>query len=123
VEINCPLFLKFFICPNPLVLSVFYVMNYSHLVYGMQMVSTAQAWMYRQPQEHWVNFLCGVNGFLNQAEADMITHIHNGHETTTITTTSHRSREMAVAVGSQRTLVTGTKTEPIIVTQHQRHVL
>jgi hypothetical protein len=32
-------------------------MNYAHLVYGMQMASTAQAWMYRQPQEDWENFL------------------------------------------------------------------
>jgi hypothetical protein len=46
-------------------------MNYAHLVYGMQMASTARAWMYRQPQEDWVNFLSGVNVFLNQAEADM----------------------------------------------------
>jgi hypothetical protein len=29
--------------------------------------------MYRQPQEDWENFLSGVNGFLNQAEADMKT--------------------------------------------------
>jgi hypothetical protein len=28
-------------------------------------------WMYRQPQEDWENFLSGVNGFLNQADADM----------------------------------------------------
>jgi hypothetical protein len=27
--------------------------------------------MYRQPQEDWENFLSGVNGFLNQAEADV----------------------------------------------------
>jgi hypothetical protein len=33
------------------VLSVFCVMNYAHLVYGMQMASAARAWMYRQPQE------------------------------------------------------------------------
>jgi hypothetical protein len=46
-------------------------MNYAHLVYGMQMVSTAQDWMYRQRQEDWENFLSGVNGFLNQADADM----------------------------------------------------
>jgi hypothetical protein len=46
-------------------------MNYAHLVYGMQMASAALAWMYRQPQEDWENFLSGVNGFLNQAEADM----------------------------------------------------
>jgi hypothetical protein len=37
----------------------------------MQMASVAQAWMYRQPQEDWENFLSGVNGFLNQAEVDM----------------------------------------------------
>jgi hypothetical protein len=36
----------------------------------MQMASTARAWMYRQPQEDWENFLSEVNGFLNQAEAD-----------------------------------------------------
>jgi hypothetical protein len=46
-------------------------MNYDHLVYGMQMASAARAWMYRQPQEDWENFLSEVNGFLNQAEADM----------------------------------------------------
>jgi hypothetical protein len=46
-------------------------MNYAYLVYGMQMVSAARAWMYRQPQEDWEKFLSGVNGFLNQAEADM----------------------------------------------------
>jgi hypothetical protein len=45
-------------------------MNYAHLVYEMQMASAARAWMYRQPQEDWENFLSGVNGFLNQAEAD-----------------------------------------------------
>jgi acyl-homoserine lactone acylase PvdQ len=47
------------------------MMNYAHLMYEMQMTSVAQAWMYRQPQEDWENFLSGVNGFLNQAEADM----------------------------------------------------
>jgi hypothetical protein len=46
-------------------------MNYAHLLYGMQMASAARAWMYIQPQEDWENFLSGVNGFLNQAEADM----------------------------------------------------
>jgi hypothetical protein len=45
-------------------------MNYAHLVYEMQMASAARAWMYRQPQEDWENFLSEVNGFLNQAEAD-----------------------------------------------------
>jgi hypothetical protein len=52
----------------------FCVMNYAHLVYGMQMASAARAWMYRQPQEDWENFLIGVNGFLNQAQADMRNH-------------------------------------------------
>jgi hypothetical protein len=46
-------------------------MNYAHLVYGMQMASAAQAWMYKQPQEDGENFLSGVIGFLNQAKADM----------------------------------------------------
>jgi hypothetical protein len=46
-------------------------MNYAHLMYGMQMASTAQAWMYRQAQEDWENILSWVNGFLNQVEADM----------------------------------------------------
>jgi hypothetical protein len=46
------------------VLSVFFD-EFAHLVYGMQMASATQAWMYRQPQEDWENFLSG--GFLNQA--------------------------------------------------------
>jgi hypothetical protein len=46
-------------------------MNYAHLVYGMQMASAARAWMYRQPQEYWENFLSRVNGFLNQVEANL----------------------------------------------------
>jgi hypothetical protein len=49
-------------------------MNYAHVVYGMQMAPAARAWMYRQPQEGWENFLSGVNGFLNQAEANMRNH-------------------------------------------------
>jgi hypothetical protein len=49
----------------------FCVMNFAHLVYGMQMVSAAWAWLYRQPEEDWENFLSGVNGFLSQEEADM----------------------------------------------------
>jgi hypothetical protein len=53
------------------VLSGFLCDEYAHLVYGMQMASAARAWMYKQPQEDWENFLSGVNGFLNQAEADM----------------------------------------------------
>jgi hypothetical protein len=40
-------------------------------VWKLQMVAAAQAWMYRQPQEDWENILSGVNGFLNQVEADM----------------------------------------------------
>jgi hypothetical protein len=36
------------------------------------MVATARAWIYRQPQEDWENLLSEVNGFLNQAKADMI---------------------------------------------------
>jgi hypothetical protein len=52
-------------------LSVFCAMNYAHLVYGMQIASAARAWIYRQLQEVWENFLSGVNGFLNQAEVDM----------------------------------------------------
>jgi hypothetical protein len=35
------------------------------------MASAARVWVYRQPQEDWENFLSGVNGFLNQAKADM----------------------------------------------------
>jgi hypothetical protein len=33
----------------------------------------------------------------------------------TVTTTSHRSREMAVSLGPQGTLVTGMKAEPVTV--------
>jgi hypothetical protein len=46
-------------------------MNYAKLVYGMQMASPTRAWMYRQPQEDWENFLSRFNGFLNQAEVNM----------------------------------------------------
>jgi hypothetical protein len=53
----------------------------------------------------------------------LITHIRNGYKTTNVTTTNHRSREMAVSLGQQRTLVTGTKTKPVTGTQHQRRVL
>jgi hypothetical protein len=35
------------------------------------MASAARTWMYREPQENWENFLSRVNGFLNQALADM----------------------------------------------------
>jgi hypothetical protein len=53
----------------------------------------------------------------------LITHIRNGHETTTVTTTNHQSREMDVSLGPQRTLVMGTKTEPVTGTQHQQRIL
>jgi hypothetical protein len=53
----------------------------------------------------------------------MITHIRNGHKTTTVSTTSHRSREMVVSLAPQRTLVTGTKTKPVTGTHHQQCVL
>jgi hypothetical protein len=39
--------------------------------------------------------------------------INNRHQTTTVTTTSHRPREMVVSLGTQGTLVTSTKTEPV----------
>jgi hypothetical protein len=39
--------------------------------------------------------------------------IRNGYETTTVTTTSHRSREMAVSLGPHGTLITGMKIEPV----------
>jgi hypothetical protein len=38
--------------------------------------------------------------------------ILNRNQTTTVTTTSHRSREMAVSLGPQGTLLTRMKTEP-----------
>jgi hypothetical protein len=41
--------------------------------------------------------------------------IRNGHQTTIVTTTSHRSREMAVSFGPQGTLVTGMKNKPVTV--------
>jgi hypothetical protein len=48
--------------------------------------------------------------------ARLITYrIRNGHQTTTITTTSHWSREMSVSLGPQGTLVTGMKTELVTV--------
>jgi hypothetical protein len=43
------------------------------------------------------------------------TRIRNGHQSTTVTTISHRSRELSVSLGPQGTLVTGTKTEPVTV--------
>jgi hypothetical protein len=36
---------------SSVVLILLCVMNYAHLLYGMQMASAARAWMYRQPQE------------------------------------------------------------------------
>jgi hypothetical protein len=41
--------------------------------------------------------------------------IRNRHQTTTVITTSHRSREMAVSLGPQGTFVTGMKTEAATV--------
>jgi hypothetical protein len=41
--------------------------------------------------------------------------IRDGHQTTTVTTTSHQSCEMACSLVPQGTLVTGMKTEPITV--------
>jgi hypothetical protein len=41
--------------------------------------------------------------------------IRNGHQTTTITKTSHWSREMAVSLGPQGTLVMGMKIELVTV--------
>jgi hypothetical protein len=41
--------------------------------------------------------------------------IRNRHQTITVTTSSHRSCEMAVSLGPQGTLVTGMKTESVTV--------
>jgi hypothetical protein len=43
------------------------------------------------------------------------TTIRNGHQTTTVTTTSHQSRENDRFLGPQGTLVTCTKTKPVTV--------
>jgi hypothetical protein len=43
------------------------------------------------------------------------TRIRNGHQTTTVTTTSHRSCEITASLGPRGTLVTGTRTEPVTV--------
>jgi hypothetical protein len=43
----------------------------------------------------------------------LIRHIRNGHYTTTVTKTSHQSREMAIFMGPQGTFVTGTKEKPV----------
>jgi hypothetical protein len=40
--------------------------------------------------------------------------IRNGHQTTIVTTTSLRSREMAVSLGPHGTLVTGMKQSPLL---------
>jgi hypothetical protein len=53
----------------------------------------------------------------------LITHIRNGHQTTIVTTTSHRSHEMTVSLGPQRTLITSIKAEPVTWTQHWRRIL
>jgi hypothetical protein len=44
-----------------------------------------------------------------------ITRIRNGHQTTTVTTISHRHMKMTISLGPQGTLVTGTKTKIVIV--------
>jgi hypothetical protein len=41
--------------------------------------------------------------------------ICNRHQTTTVTTTNHRSREMDISLGPQGTLVTGMKIEPVTI--------
>jgi hypothetical protein len=41
--------------------------------------------------------------------------IRSEHQTTTVTTTSHRSREMTVSLGPHGTLVTGMKQSPLLV--------
>jgi hypothetical protein len=41
--------------------------------------------------------------------------IRNGHQTTTVTTSTHQSCEMVVSLGPQGTLVTGMKTESVTV--------
>jgi hypothetical protein len=41
--------------------------------------------------------------------------IRNGHQTTTVTATSHQSREMAVSLGPHGTLLTGMQTKPVTV--------
>jgi hypothetical protein len=43
------------------------------------------------------------------------TRIPNGHQETTVTTTSHWSQNMIDSLGPQGTLVTGTKSEPVAV--------
>jgi hypothetical protein len=53
----------------------------------------------------------------------LIRHIRNGHETTTVTTSSHRLREMAVSLGTKGTFVTGTKAKPVTVAQYRRRLL
>jgi hypothetical protein len=72
VETNWPLLLKFFSYPNPLVcyrflcdeLCLFGVWNADGVCCSGLDVQTA-------PRKDWENFLSGVNGFLNQVEADM----------------------------------------------------
>jgi hypothetical protein len=49
----------------------------------------------------------------------LIRHIRNGYQTMTVTTTSHQSREMAVTLGSQGSLVTGTKAQLVTVAQYR----
>jgi hypothetical protein len=71
VENNCPFLLKFFSCPNPLVLSVFWCDELcSFGVWNVDGVCCSGLDV-QTSQEDWENFLSGVNGFLNQAEANM----------------------------------------------------
>jgi hypothetical protein len=41
----------------------------------------------------------------------------------TVTTTSHRSREMTIFLGPQGTFVMGTKAKPITEAQYQRRLM
>jgi hypothetical protein len=46
-----------------------------------------------------------------------------GGSPTNLGATSHRSREMVVSLGSQRTFVMGTKAKPVTVAQYRRRLL
>jgi hypothetical protein len=52
----------------------------------------------------------------------LVTRIRNGHKTT-VTTTTHWSREMAASLGPLGTLLMGIQAEPVTWTQHRRRVL
>jgi hypothetical protein len=53
--------LKFFICPDPLILSVFCDELYSFDVWKLQVAAAIRAGMYRQPQEDLDNFFWAVS--------------------------------------------------------------